>query len=491
MKEIKELVQIFVRQGDGSKKPCLSPFDPGSKLDLFFWGIAEGQISTDEDAYGLLYQAEKETSTYRKVKKNLQNGLLDSLCHEPFKILQYTDYQKEFVECHRQWVMVKILTVQNAGSAAISLATKLMKKTIQYEFTYLSYDLAAYMRLQYAFRGQEKPYQEAKEQADFFRQVHDAECFAEELYTYLALEVKKGMLDAGLANVNQRFQQIASYMQLYQSYRLHLYGRLTEQLLAAAVGNYNQALESTTEAITFFQSKPFEARGALQIFFNQKLTYLLRLRRFEEGKLAIVACEKYQKVGTYNWFLSQELFVQLAMHTQQYQVASDHIFRMMAQKKYEFLPENVKEVWRVYEAYVYPMMVLGVVEVPKGYTFKLGKFLNDTPTLSKDKGGMNVAIRVIQFLILLADRKRSQLHEETESLEQYCYRHLNKPATRRGFLFIKMLLQIPAGQYDLTEIDKRASKYLKNLQEIPFGRQNLSREVIPFDQLWQIARSFI
>jgi hypothetical protein len=122
-------------------------------------------------------------------------------------------------------------------------------------------------------------------------------------------------------------------------------------------------------------------------------------------------------------------------------------------------------------------------------TFKLAKFINETSIFSKDKSGMNIAIIVIKILILIQKRRFSQLLDEVEATEQYCYRHLRGDNTKRSYYFIKMLMQIPMGQFDRSVIEPKAARYLAKLKVIPLqvANQTAEIEIIPYEDLWQFA----
>jgi hypothetical protein len=157
--------------------------------------------------------------------------------------------------------------------------------------------------------------------------------------------------------------------------------------------------------------------------------------------------------------------------------------------RFQFLPDNTKELWRIYASYGYYLGITGCVKQVVDPTFKLGKFINETPIFSKDKSGMNVAIIVIKNLILLAEKKSIRLLDGIEAIEQYCYRYLNNADTARSAAFLKMLLLLPSGNLDRESIEKRVEKYQKVLEQYPvqMSDQTLEIEIIPYDRLWKIA----
>jgi hypothetical protein len=56
-----------------------------------------------------------------------------------------------------------------------------------------------------------------------------------------------------------------------------------------------------------------------------------------------------------------------------------------------------------------------------------------------------------------------------------------------------MLLQIPSGQFERLEVEKRVRKYVDRLIKIPVevGGKSYETEIIPYENLWGIAISLI
>jgi hypothetical protein len=130
---------------------------------------------------------------------------------------------------------------------------------------------------------------------------------------------------------------------------------------------------------------------------------------------------------------------------------------------------------------------MGVVE--QNYInrkFKLAKFINETTIFSKDKSGINIAIMVVKLLLMLQEHRYSQILDEVEALEQYCYRYLRGENEQRSRLFLKMFIAIPLSGFDPKVIEKRTERYLQTLSNIPLqlANQAYEIEVIPYETLW-------
>lgn len=152
MQELKELVYILNQL---QIRPVLSGGqrgDSSSKLVKFYEGIEKNRFDTDEKAEAYLYPEGPSSVNYRKLKSDLRDKLITSVASFNAKNTDLTDYQKAYYECHRLWLVVKILTGQNANKAAMGLAVKLLKQTERFEFTLLTMDIATYLRFQYGLR---------------------------------------------------------------------------------------------------------------------------------------------------------------------------------------------------------------------------------------------------------------------------------------------------------------------------------------------------
>jgi len=214
------------------------------------------------------------------------------------------------------------------------------------------------------------------------------------------------------------------------------------------------------------------------------------LRQFEAGQESADYCLKIMQEGTFNWFKYRELYLQLSLHTGEFAQASSILSETLQNARFEFLPENVKEIWRIYEAFVHYLVLTGKAPAKaNGQKFKLAKFINDTPIFSKDKSGINIAIIVVKMLLMLQERRFAQMLDEVEAVEQYCYRHLRGDNAQRSYYFLKMLLHVSTSGFDPVVSVVKAERYLQKLKETPLQVANQTHEieVIPYEMLWEIA----
>lgn len=485
MQDIRELVLLLQQRN-------VHPFKgvaENSKLVQFYDGLAKGKFLTDEAAVLALYGEGVESSKYRKLKSDLRERLLEAVLELDTNEKLYSDYQKAYYQCHKEWAIVRILTGQNANAAALSVALRLLRQSEKYDFTLLAMDVASYLRTQYGLRESNNvKFKEANELFEKHRAIYDAENKAETLYTDLVaryVNTRSEQMDVA-AQATAYWGEVSPLMEHHHTYKLQLYGYLIGVLSCTTSGDYPLALSRCEQAVAYFKKRPYEARVPLQIFYYEQLLCNLQLRQFEAGKTAAEYCLKTMQEGTFNWFKYRELYFQLSMYTGEYQQAATLLRDTLNNPRYEFLPENVKELWRIHEAYIHYLVLVGEATQVGRQTFKLAKFLNETPIFSKDKGGINISILIVRFLLLFQERRYPQLLDEMDAMEQYCYRHLRQEHTQRSLYFIKMLLSVPQSGFDAAQAVAKAARYISKLEEHPFSVSSQSHEVevIPYEVVW-------
>lgn len=492
MEDLRELVYLIDQLQHRQPKTKALLLEKGSLMHKLHAGIANSKFSTDEEAEKFLYPEGGSAGKYRKLKSLFRERLLASVISLDTETSDLTDYQKAYYRCHRQWLVVKILAAHNANNVAVVLATKLLAQTQQYEFTLLAMDISSYLRFHHGLRGSgSKKFEELHAIFHQQKKIYEAENEAEERYTLLmASYVNSKSADSGIAVLaTDYYQEIAVWLQSYYSYRLHLYGRLLGLVRFSALHLYELTLLYCIECIDFFRQKQYFAKVPLQIFSYQKLICHLQLQQFEEAETAFAYSIQFLEEGTFNWFKQQELRVQLYYHTAQYQAGSALISDIMSHPRFQFQPENVKEIWRIFEAYAAFLDVIGKTKSQQNGQFKLSKFVNETPIFSKDKSGLNVAILIIRVLHLLQQKKYSRLLDEMDGIQQYNYRYLKGSNTVRSFIFIKFLLQIANSQFDKIEINKKVLLLKDGLTKIRanFDSQDYELEIIPYESLWEMV----
>lgn len=497
MKDLIDLVQVVTRTKLRAVELIGDPGEGNSKLQEFYDLVSEGKFADDDEAAEYFYGKTKTNPSYQKLRKTLKDRLVNSLFVIDLKQASYNDRQKAYYEAYKEWAAAKILFGKNARTVAAALARKLLKIARKFEFTELMVDIAHTLRLYYGtIEGDEKKYEQYNEEFKTYEQLWLVENRAEEFFIELSMGFinSKATKTAFQDRARKYYEQVKDALEKYDSYQLHLCGRLIEVSIHTSINDYEKTLDVCDRAIAFFEKKSFVARVPLQVFLYQKFICHVQLRQFEKAKKAAQDCLPYLEEGSFNWFKVYELYFLLYAHSGQYEQANEILTMAMGHPSFEGLPGNVQETWKISEAYLYFLECAGHLAAPdkekqNGRSFRLSKFLNEMEVFSKDKHGMNIAILIIEILLGIAQERYDELIDRVEAVEKYRNRYLREEGVERANHFLRMLLQIPKNAFRREEAGAKAREDQLALQALPIemANQTYEIEVIPYEKLWEIT----
>ena len=122
-------------------------------------------------------------------------------------------------------------------------------------------------------------------------------------------------------------------------------------------------------------------------------------------------------------------------------------------------------------------------------SFRVYRFMNSITAYSKDKRGMNIAVRIIYALFLLKLRKLGKFVDEMEALGKYNQRYLRGKVTHRPYYFIKMLTIIPNAHFNAVAARRKGQKYFNKLSSVSLAESRLpfEIEIYPYEDLWEVV----
>jgi len=495
MYDLIELVSLVNKTKLKSNGVLTAILEQNSKMEQLFEAIYKGEVLTDEDAKVMLGDRDEEFAHLASLKNKLKERLLDTVFLLDFKDTNFSNRQKAFFECYKKWAAAMILLIRNARTSGIDVLEKLLRHATRFEFTELTLDILRVLRLQYStVEGDFKKYEGIREQYDRFEQLWLLESRAERFYTDMMIRYthsKSTKLE--VSEMATRFyKELEPHMVEFQSFKLHLFGRLIQVTIYSSINEYTATAKHCEEAIAFFDQKDYDSGLPLQVFYYNLLVCYLQLREFEKGQVIISKSANLFEEGSFNWFKVQELYFLLAMHTRHYDQAFQIYWRTINQARYTEQADHVKEMWRIYQAYLHYLVKTGYFVIPEygeSDNFRLSRFMNEIPIYMRDKRGMNISILVIQILFALAEKKYDQTSERMESINKYCSRYLKENDTFRSNCFIKMLLLIPEGNFHRENVARKTAKLLQMLGRVPIevANQTYEVEIMPYEHLWEMA----
>ncbi len=498
MQVLKELTHIVTKEKVRALELLGFPFSrDDSQARALYMKILGEEFESDEMAAQALFGTDKPESNYRKLKSDLFKRLVNALFFINIKKSKYNTRQLAYHECYKNWAASKILSGKNAKESSIFLTQKVLKYAEEFEFTHLCMDACKALRLHYgSIIGDSKLYEEYNQKYKDYAALYHQESIAEEYYTDLVIEhIKNKSLKSNVKEkAIQYYDALKPALRQWSSHDLHFYGNLIRLIIYTSVNDYKNAISVCEEAIRFFDRKIYTARMPLIGFNYQKIICNIQLREFDEkdSSLHLMKKAKFLEEGTYNWYKFQEVYIILRLHTQRYQAAFDIYSAAVRHKRFQYLPPDRQEYWKILEKYLHYLALVNKIE-PTGNKeyfskFRLGRFLNETPIFSKDKKGVNIAILIIQILFLMQQNRWSETVDRIDSIEKYAERYLHNNYTIRAYYFIKMLLLLPKNQFHREAITRKTTQYLQQLKSHSpeFSTESSHVEIIPFEDMWDM-----
>lgn len=489
MRDLIELTNIVTKTKIRSVELVGSAGDRSSKLQEFYDLIADGRFTEDDEVAGYLYSADKKAPAYQKLRKTLKDRLINSLFIIDLKQPSYTDRQRAYYECYREWAAAKILFGKNARTTAESIARKLFKIARRFEFTELLVDICHTMRLYHGtIDGDFRKYQQYNESFKIYEQIWKEENRAEEYYIELSIGFvnSKSTKTSFQDKAREYYKVVEDTLQRYDSYQLHLCGRLIEVSIYTSVNDYEGTLDVCDRAIAFFEDKKYVASVPLQVFWYQKCICHAQLRQFEQMRASVEKCLQYLEEGKFNWFKVYELLFLFYSHNEEYEKAQAIMEKVTAHPNYLELPDNIRETWKISEGYLAFLERAGQLKKRKAEPFRMARFRNEMQVFTRDKRGMNVPILILELLHGIAGERYDELIDRVEAIDKYRTRYLKEEELARSNYFLKMLLQAPRNAYRRAEVEAKAAADYEDLQAIPIemANQAFEIEIVPYEKLW-------
>jgi len=499
MEILKELINLLNKHKTKHIEVIGNPTTNKSQVYQFYERIVDGTFSSDQEAAAHLFNDTASNQRYKNLKAKLKKRLLSTVFFIDISDSMFNEYEKAYVNCYKDWAAAKILFGKSAQKAGINITLKVMKQARKADFLDISIEACRILRSHYgSLHYNKRKFNYYNDLLKESLHIREQELFAEECYlklmshyfnskspkyalkkeaTYYSELIKKecGDINTMLFIVLQGMVEVAKFL---------------------CINNYVETAEVCRLTIEKLENKPIIWKSGLATFFFQEIVCRIQLKQYEKGKTAIESMFHYIEVGTFNWFKGQELFMYLLFHTKKYDQTYAVYKSVLKNKRLQFLPENTKESWKIFKAYIHFLIEIKIIDQQKDSEFskfRLGKFLNEVPGFSQDKRGANISILVIQILFTVVLKNYNKAIDRIEAIEKYATRYLKKDNHFRSNCFIKMLLEIPKGNFHRVAVERKSKKYWIRLQEMPIevANQTHSIEIIPYEDLWEMTLNLL
>ena len=396
----------------------------------------------------------------------------------------------------KHWAAAQILVDAGQKKAGVRLMETTLKSSLKFEINDLSYSILRELKLHYGLFEYDKRkhehysllYSKIKKNLNLLDELN-------EIYEFLGhyVESKKSHnYNEQIKQCEDKLRKLKKEVKLISNYEHNLKLYSSEYFIQMIKKDIPRQLEIVNEASSFFENKKGFRSTARFMFAQLKGITLLNLKKVGEAKDAFIDLKKFGlREGALSWQSTYNYIFFCHILLEEYDDAHEVLSYVMNNKSFNKLYEEFRQQWYLKEAYIKFLIEIekideGSLKLKRKKSFRLGKFLNEVPSLSKDKKGYNLSIQIIQVLFFLVQKKDDHAINKIESLTQYRTRYLKGKENIRANTFIKLLAKVPLGNFKKKHIVRLTKKLENTLASNPmdYSEQSMTTEIIPYDVMW-------
>ncbi|MCG8329849.1 MAG: hypothetical protein MI974_19290 [Chitinophagales bacterium] len=458
--------------------------------------LTEGKITTEEGLMDALFdKGPHQRGNFNRMKRQLEEKLVNTLFLSDNSSNKPANIQEAHDKCFKNLAVVKLLLSKHARNSAIIIAERTFQLAEKYKFTFALLSLAKHLRTHYASMiGNSAKFSYYDKKIKHYKEVFVAELEVEGYYSDLVRHLSTSNIQT--TNYHNKASYYIHAMKKiiddYSSYRFKLYGYNVISICYEIIKDSNKNIAICNEAISFFKNKKHaKSNLALRIFYFRKIPSLMMLKRFQEAEQNAKNSLELDKIGHHNWYRTQKLRLHIALHTLNYQKTYDIYLETIQQPNFHLQYPNIQESWKISEAYIYYLFLRKKVKNVSNkeiLNFRINRFLNEIPTFSKDKQGLNISILILHTLLLLHQKQYDKIIDRTEALRTYTHRYLRQDETFRSNCFIKMLMQLPKANFHRAAVERKTKELREKLSSVGIiQNQSAEVEIVPYEMLWEFV----
>ena len=497
MDNLKSLISLISSQDLKFIERWKSDSSVGDKTLRLLTNISNDTYKNDGDASQDIYQEPINSTNYRKLKSRLREKLINEIIKIDFDTRLSSISQKYLHKSMKNYVSAKILLDLGMRSNSIETMEMILRSSLKYDITDISLIILKDLKMHYGLYFYDKrKYEKSSKLYDEIKTTYDYKEIAEYLYVKLGFLVqskKSAIYNSEIKLLEDKSEKLIKNIENIDSFYLKFYSYNASYFLSMIKKDFKAQYYISTKAIDYFKTKKNFKNIAKFSFFQKKGIALLALKNSEEAYSSFLKCLEFKpKEGGLSWQSIHNYLFICNVIKNDYNQCYEIISHVMNHDRFTSIGSIYRQHWYIKEAFMYILtknrkVDLSSIRSTSLRQFRISRFLNETPELTKDSKGYNITVHIIHMLFLIIEDKYDLALNKILALKQYSYRHLKSKEYDRANCFIKMLLKVPACNYNLSTITKKTRYLNQKLHSYPmdYSEQSMSIEIIPYEQLWE------
>jgi hypothetical protein len=398
--------------------------------------------------------------SYKRLKDHLLNGIL------PSSFKDYSKSEQLRADCWTKYGKVRSLLVVGKKDSFLELAAELFKASERCGLTEIAHSLARDLHYHFSLIDVDDRRRERYGRAvkQYCKQLREEE-YVQGLFIEFGHLAKKKKDTTCLEEEIEALRNINSSSDIFNLYKYSILIKYS-----AGKNDHVSVVRTCLRAIDYFKKSRLELPYTTSWnFYRQLIPYLISEKKFGLAESKIHECMKLPREGSLHWHFTLIQLAFLGFRS----VKPKIVLRALHTAEKAWLDNAyIVEQWEIVKAYLVLFELMGEVKTER--KFRIGKFMN-----SVDTSQVNVVVFELLYLFLKGK------FEHFCSCAEKVGGHLKKadPRTRN---FMRLLQWVGANNCYRYCDDRKASRYLKLMQQTKEVSQELPDELIPFEVLWGV-----
>lgn len=458
----------------------------------------QDKISDEDIACNIYGQVNyKSSAATRKLKSRLTSRLLNTILLSDPDVKNHQIIDRAFLKANKLYAVANIFLTKDFVHGSKLCYEQVLTLANYYEFVELKLLAAARLRQICAEMMQNRndylKYNSIYQQT--FKEF-EAEKYVTEKYSDLISLLSRSrklilpLAASEIIEIKTKLEDIKLWCKTLTFEKTYFLFMILINFLSK---QYTGVIQMSDQAIDHFTRRNYSLRNTILMFKNTKIMALLESGQYNAGIQLATSIKEEYTYGEYNWHSNQYYLFLLLIYSGEYSKAATELSETLSAMNTKTLPTHLTENMNILTANIYFLNLIGKINSTALHNqivnFKINRFLNQIPTFSKDKRGLNISILILHVLIMLANHEYSKIIDRVDALNQYDSRYLRKDATFRSSVMVKMLLAMVNADFHLVRTIRHTEELFKKLHIVPRGvtEQGAEVEVIPYEDLWPMV----
>jgi len=480
---LRDLARI-VKRGIPKRSQYISLSSLGDTSELtsrFFRALTDSTERSEQVISKTVFNVTTSDALYKSHKSQIKQQLLNSLFVLDLDEAGYSELTKRKHLNNRAAFLASELVSLGPDALAESIAEDGLREALEIEAWANAMQFAAILRYIATYAGHDEERRKYSEEYFRIEEIEHAEQRARDSYSEIICAfTATGGEKYEMAEVAER-----AMPPLEESYAKHpTFGLANLRFLLKTVAfqsrqNYRDSLSACDEykALLAGQFKRFANPDRLGELAYKRLVCLLQLGEYDNARKAAHECETFVTYGANNWFHLQEYKFLLAMHTVRFEEARTLFEEANRQERMKLLPEYSRERWRIFGIH------LDVAQNRIPEFRSATELMKHLRIYSKDKGGFNASMLILQILVLADRGKTNAISQRIDALNKYRARYLKDEGNAQASIFFYLLTLVGQNMPRIGAMLRDAEPLIQEFRSAT-GPALDGIQILPYEWLW-------